>query len=320
MVGFLLSTLGQFGAMAQSSPEACVPPKYKVTELPLHPAAVNGSLEVAGTSMAHRAAIWKNATGLTELPLPAGYAYSEAVAINSVGDVVGNAHNRDFTRQLAFLYTHGVLKVLPGNQARAYGINDAAVVAGAALAAEGRTTVPVVWDKHGMRTPSQCCGGSATGINQSGHTIGDIYDDQGRFHAFLWSGAADPEQIGPRNRYSTAIAVNGKDHVVVQTFPAILLYSDGSLRRLHLHPHYPSKPLAINNCDVVVGAFGPFSDADRAFVWDDRLGFQDLNTKIPPQSGWKLESATGIDDDGVIVGRGDHDGRDDVGFLLMPDR
>ena len=297
-----------------------MPARYKVTELPLHPAAVNSSLQVAGTSMAHRAAIWKNDTGLTELPLPEGYAYSEAVAINSGGDVVGNAHNRDFTKQLAFLYRRGVLTVLAGNQARAYGINDADVVAGAALAAEGRTTVPVTWEKNVMRMPSQCCGGSETGINQLGHTIGDIYDDHGRFHAFLWSDARGPQQIGPTDRYSTAIAVNGNDHVVVQIFPVILLYSAGSLRRLNLHPHFPSKPLAINNCDVIVGAFGPFSDADRAFVWEETLGFQDLNTKIPPGSGWKLESATGISDNGVIVGRGDQKGRDDAGFMLMPER
>jgi len=48
-----------------------------------------------------------------------------------------------------------------------------------------------------------------------------------------------------------------------------------------------------------------------------------MNSLIPSDSGWTLESATAINDRGEIVGRGDfhraaqgHD--DDRGFLLIP--
>jgi hypothetical protein len=89
---------------------------------------------------------------------------------------------------------------------------------------------------------------------------------------------------------------------------------------LDLSSRYPSQPRAINNCDVIVGSFGPFADAERAFIWDKSRGFRDLNTGIASDSGWTLESANSINDHGEIVGRGDYKGQDDTGFLLIPER
>jgi hypothetical protein len=153
-----------------------------------------------------------------------------------------------------------------------------------------------------------------------GDAIGNVHDDRGRYHAVLWTKGGGIKQIGPVNEYSTAIAINDYGHAIVQAFSKVFLYADGSLVRLELHPNYPSKPLALNNCDVVVGAFGPFSDADRAFIWDKSLGFRDLNDLISSDSGWKLESATGINNHGAIVGHGDFRGADDTGFLLIPEK
>lgn len=50
----------------------------------------------------------------------------------------------------------------------------------------------------------------------------------------------------------------------------------------------PSQPLAMNNCDIIVGSYGPFADAERAFLWEKSRGFRDLNTYITSDSGWKL--------------------------------
>ena len=108
--------------------------------------------------------------------------------------------------------------------------------------------------------------------------------------------------------------------MVVQAFSEVFLYASGSLTHLDLSSRYPSRPLAINNCDVIVGSFGPFADAERAFIWDKSRGFRDLNAAIASDSGWKLESANNINDDGEIVGRGDYKGQEDAGFLLIPER
>ena len=88
---------------------------------------------------------------------------------------------------------------------------------------------------------------------------------------------------------------------------------------MELSPKYPVQPRALNNCDVIVGSFGPFADAERAFVWDRSRAFRDLNDYIASDSGWKLESASSINDRGEIVGRGDYRGQDDTGFLLIPE-
>jgi hypothetical protein len=96
-----------------------------------------------------------------------------------------------------------------------------------------------------------------------------------------------------------------------------LLYKDGKLVRLDLSAKYPSHAKAINNCDIVVGAFGPFSDAFRAFLWGKNIGFHDLNTLVANPE-WKLEMATSINNRGEIVGYGDHGSNEDAGFLLVP--
>jgi probable HAF family extracellular repeat protein len=53
-------------------------------------------------------------------------------------------------------------------------------------------------------------------------------------------------------------------------------------------------------------------------VWEKTSGFHDLNERIPPGSGWKLEAATGINNRGEIVGWGDYKGNEQSGFLLVP--
>jgi hypothetical protein len=108
-------------------------------------------------------------------------------------------------------------------------------------------------------------------------------------------------------------------HAVIETFPGVLLYSPEGLIPLALRRRPAAHPRSLNDCDVIVGGVGPFADKSRAFAWDHSSGFVDLNARIPAAAGWKLETATGINNRGEIVGQGDPPGGDDVGFLLQPD-
>jgi hypothetical protein len=75
----------------------------------------------------------------------------------------------------------------------------------------------------------------------------------------------------------------------------------------------PGRAYAINNNSQVVGASN-----GRAVIWEDLVTVpRDLNTLLPPGSGWVLEAATGINDQGQIVGFGTHDGQSRT-FLLNP--
>jgi hypothetical protein len=129
--------------------------------------------------------------------------------------------------------------------------------------------------------------------------------------------------VGPAEGYSSAVAINDAGHILLQVGSDGYLDQAGSLQRLELSSKFYNSVRAMNNCDFVAGGYGPDSDHDRAFVWTATGGFQDLNSLIPSDSGWTLESATAINDRGEIAGRGDfhratsgHD--DDRGFLLIP--
>lgn len=55
----------------------------------------------------------------------------------------------------------------------------------------------------------------------------------------------------------------------------------------------------------------------RPFIWSERGGMQDLNTLIRVSSGWVLNSVSGINLWGQIVGSGTLNG-EPHGFLLTP--
>jgi len=71
-----------------------------------------------------------------------------------------------------------------------------------------------------------------------------------------------------------------------------------------------SSGAAISFFGEVVGTSG-----SRAFLWTPYAGMLDLNTLIPPDSGWTLSSATGINLSGQIVGNGTINGQQHA-FLL----
>lgn len=306
--------------MGQANNAGCIAEDYKVIALPLLPAHINEAGQVTGTTAGHRAALWTEQTGLRELPLPAGFYNSEGVAVNNSGHVIGVVYDRNFSKHQGFTFANDVLTLLAGEQSRPYYISDSDEVVGESLFPGKKITEPVSWNKNTIRSLGGCCGGSAKGVNKNSDAIGDVYDEAGRYQAFLWNTKQGIQPIGPPDRHSSAIAVNDHGHVVVQAFSEVFLYSGGSLARLELSTRYPSQPRAINNCDIIVGSFGPFADAERAFVWEKSRGFRDLNSRIASDSGWKLESATSINDHGEIVGRGDYKGQDDTGFLLIPER
>jgi uncharacterized membrane protein len=257
--------------------------------------------------------------------MPAGYVRSDAVAVNRGGHILVMTYNETLLKHQGFLYADGRMTVLPGEGVQAYALSDDDAVAGESLADATPSSEPSYWVQVQRRGIANCCGGTAKGINVAGLVVGDLYDAEGHYSAFAWQAGGEPRPIGPAGKFSSALAVNAAGTIVIQAFPGVYLYKNGELDRLTLAPRFPSHPHAINACDLVVGAFGPYSDAERAFVWDRTTGFQDLNLLIPAGSDWKLESATGVNDRGEIVGRGDREGErrkrkpeDEVGFLLLP--
>ncbi len=321
VLGFLAAAIcsSGWGAAPAPAPPTCGQSSYRVVEVPMMPAAINDAGQVAGTTSRHRAAVWTMAGGLSELPLPAGFSHSEAVSINNRGQVAGVAFDAGFGRHQAFVVVDHTATLLPGDAARAHHISDAGTVAGESQIPGKTTTQPALWIHLRMCSRSR----PAAAARSRAWMI------SGRRLASSMTIRAGIRPIaGPRQQACSAsgrlIATVPRSppiiagQIVIETFPGVLLYRDGRWDRLRLAPKVPSHPHAINDCGVIVGSFGPYSDADRAFAWEESAGFQDLNALIPADSGWTLESASGINNRGEIVGKGDAEGKQDGGFLLVP--
>jgi uncharacterized membrane protein len=294
--------------------------RYQVVEIPLKPWHLSNSGQVAGKTRKNQAAIWSQRRGLQLLPMIDGFSESEARGSNISGYVVGFATSSD--QVTAFTYKKGKLVRLRGKNSKAHAVNDAGEVVGESEIEGKAPVVAARWNHRQVASLGGCCSGVARGINNHGQIIGDLYDQAGRYRAFLLDGIHGIQSLGPASGYSSAIAINDAGHVLLQEPErGVSVYrSSNATVHIEIPDHQSGDGRAINNADEVVGAFGPYFDADDAFLWSEKDGFRDLNELIPAGSGWKLQVATGINDRGEIVGLGSHSGEDAVGFLLIPQR
>jgi probable HAF family extracellular repeat protein len=101
---------------------------------------------------------------------------------------------------------------------------------------------------------------------------------------------------------------------------AVLWTRTQGLRNLGTLPSgNSSSAAAIDDFGLVVGQSTTASTPDigHAMLWSPRSGMWDLNDLIRANSGWVLNSATGINIWGQIVGSGTVNGQSH-GFLLTP--
>ena len=219
-----------------------------------------------------------------------GYSLSEAEAVNAKGQAVGISNNQ------AFLWSAGRLKRLappPGwTAADAGAINDFGAAAGKAnKAGPGKTTTHAVfWSAFGAAKDLGVLLGYtdsiARGINNKNQIAG-------------WVGASGGTGArGLTFRY--------------QAF----LWQSGKMRGLGSIPRLPdSKASALNDKGQVVGNAYHKTD-EAALLWENGKVYE-LNKLVAPHSGWKLQNALVINNNGWIIGNGIHNGIR-RGFLLIP--
>ena len=235
---------------------------------------INASGTVAGTAYTNgqaQATVWQagNPVSLGTL----GGSQSYATAINDRGQVVGSAS--DATGQgHAFIYDGGRLDALGGiagwQWSTAAAVNENGHAAGTTQLASGEFRA-VVWDSAGDPVELQTLGGSASwamGMNESGLVAGASTTDAGWMHAFLYRGGA--------------------------------MIDLGSLGGGN------SGAYDVNAAGSVVGYSLLEGGASAAFLYSNGVLYN-LNSLIG-NSGWDLQHAMAINDQGQIAGSGTYNG------------
>jgi probable HAF family extracellular repeat protein len=216
--------------------------------------------------------------------------YETAHAVNGAGDIVG-------TNGLGgFLYRNGNYTRIPvgsGYYAYPIAINNNDAVTGYRTLGTFLSDVDmrafiyhsgqlVVLGLLGSNTSQTLPGSWGVALNDHEQIVGESSSNAGPYHGFFYSG-------GIMQDINAWISTPG-------------------------HPYNgPSSAYGINNSAQIVGRIG----SAVAYLFSGGHAY-DLNTLIPANSGWTLQTATGINDAGQITGQGTYMGEMFVSYLLTP--
>jgi probable HAF family extracellular repeat protein len=299
--------------------------QYSVTDLgAITPTAINGLGHIVGFSNANsqevpHAVLWIDGTGQDLGTLP-GATRCAATAINDSDQVVG-ACTVSSTNQ-AFLWTAETgMQALPIPMfAVAYGINAQGDIVGAYRCSDTGQCA-FLFQNGGVEPLGDCTDCSADSINDQGQVAGMSstrpmsWDANGQHDL----GTLDPASVGAAN------AINAWGFVVGRSTTGAsihaVLWSPYGISDLGTLGGPVADARAING-NLIVGTSAATPSGDyRAFLYDNNgPGYPvDLNGMIPPDSGWVLERADGINAAGLIVGSGTLN-QAEHGFLLTPVR
>lgn len=284
--------------------------------------------------------VWNQQAGIQALNPPAGQDFSSPFAINDLDEVVGysSATMNGATQFHAVMWSDGTVRGLGTLFPKCGGgvcstfaeaISQNELVTGCAGVPPYGNTHAFLWNqKRGMLDLGTLGYGDSCGVavNNNGAVAGWLNDIAFATIGFFWTPADGMQQIYPlpgADYVSPATGINSSNQVVGQTayvggdftyFHAYLWSKGKGMTDLGVLGSGPasSQAQAINDNSQVVGWSG-----SSAFIWSQEQGMVDLNTLIDPNSGWVLNSANSITNNGLIAGSGMINGESHA-FLLTP--
>ena len=294
--------------------------------------AVNDAGQVVGWSMINsnpnqaQAFLWDTDSGLVNLGTAMGVSFSSAYGISESGQIAGEAYFGGSAPHAFYWDGSSItnLQTLGGARSYAYGVNDAGQVVGKAQASSGDYQ-PFYWDTglSGMQ-PLQNATGRAQAINNAGQVTGSFETAAGEAggfdRAFVWDNTNGVQILQPSEaeKETFAQAINGQGSIAGYSEAAGGQYQAflwDTIDQVRYDLGAGSQGFGLNDLNVVVGEFDTAS-GKHAFLHQGN-GFIDLNTFLPDGSGWVLQSAQDINNNGVIVGWGMVGGQTRA-FVLAP--
>ena len=247
-----------------------------------------------------QAAGWFTDSSLTDHPLSSAASYSgQSHGLNDRGQVAGFSGSAQ-----AAIWSGGALTLIGGPDSYALSINNNSQIAGAASGEAVR------WS--GGSVESLGVSGAAYSINSQGNLAGTGEIAPGVFRAFYWSPQSGIEwlpTLGGLSSYGLALNNSGQiagNSTAANGYLHAFLHTGPNSRDLWL-----GSATGLNNRGEVVGA-----SENGALLYSNGI-VVDLNLLLGPESGWYLEEAAAINDQGQIAGTGIHQG-ERRGFLLDP--
>lgn len=265
-------------------------------------------------------------------------------AMNTHGDVAG-AEFDGKGGNIAFCRVAGRsfnLSPRGSIDSHATGINDAGKVVGRSCTARGYSAY--IWvDGKGLRIgEGNCEGVEANGINNHDQIVGmavvsfspivDFRGRRGNYRAVVWNSGKRTDLgdlIGSHDdqaTYSDAFAINDDGDIAGESYAFsnsglrhACLWKNGRIIDLGAPPgRSESSARALNCRGQVVGWSFNKGQVTHAFLYENGQ-MRDLNDLIPPDSGWELLEANGINNRGQICGTGwKRSEQQSAAFVLQP--
>ncbi len=267
-----------------------------------------------------RAFLWRDGV-MQDLGAPPGH--SDATAVNNRGQVVGASIVSGL-----FVWEGGVFRILPTLGGSGGGVVQAisqnGLIAGASWTPGNVAYHAALWQGNTILDLGTLGGprSAASGVNSRGQVVGVADTDPfGRPHAFLWENGV-MRSLGTLGGFnSEAAAINelgwvaGMSHILGGS-PRAFFWQDGVMTNLGTLGGTQSWANDLNDLGWVVGRANLATSAGHAFLWRDGV-MLDLNDLLPPDSGWVLLEASGVNNLGQIIGVARNQGRS-AAFLLTP--
>ena len=200
-------------------------------------------------------------------------------------------------------------------------IGDTGAIIGNATTATGEP-IAAYRNQHGwIRLPLNGFDGSrGEDVNDAGTAVGTLlYEPHGSAPFVYENGVLTMLPSVATAAETAAVAINDAGLIAGQTFDplGIVLWDGSSWHPIPTPALFDADIHDMNDCAQIVGAHHPEQFfKPHAFLISGGTAV-DLNSQIPAGSGWRLGTATAINDAGEIVGVGRHNGLQHA-FLLEP--